>query len=188
MTSAVASAENGALTREELVQRWERVLRDPALRDLPFRLELNKWGHIEMTPPASPRHMDLAATLIGLLRDILGGKALPACSIATPGGIRVADVVWCSEAFLARHAPEFESWAAALSEAPEICVEIKSPSNALGELHEKLSLYLDSGAKEGWIVHPDGRIEIYDESGERETSIFTVDLVRIGRILGHSGR
>jgi Uma2 family endonuclease len=95
----------------------------------------------------------------------------------------VADVVWCSEAFLERHAREFESWAAALSEAPEICVEIKSPTNALGELCEKLSLYLDSGAREGWIVHPDGRIEIYDPSGERETSGFPVDLARIRRTL-----
>jgi Uma2 family endonuclease len=140
------------------------------LHSLPFRLELNKWGHIEMTPPASPRHMDLAAALVGLVRDRLGGKSLPECAIAKAGGIRVADVVWCSEAFLDRHAREFESRAPALSEAPDLCIEIRSPTNALGELREKLSLYLEAGAKEGWIVHPDGRIEVLGASGERETA------------------
>ena len=119
---------------------------------------------------------------------MLGGKALPECAIVTAGGIRVADVVWCSEAFLDRHAQDFESWAAALSEAPEICVEIKSPTNALGELREKLALYLASGAREGWIVHPDGRIEILAESGDRETSGFPVDLARIRRALSGSVR
>jgi Uma2 family endonuclease len=94
---------------------------------------------------------------------MLGGKALPECSIATAGGIRVADEVWCSQAFLDRHAHEFDSWAPALSEAPELCIEIKSPTNALGELREKLSLYLGASAKERWIVHRDGRIEMPDE-------------------------
>jgi Uma2 family endonuclease len=188
MATAIAATEQGALTREELLQRWDRVLRDPILRDLPFRLELNKWGHIEMTPPASPRHMDLAATLLELLRGMLGGKALPECAIATAGGIRVADVVWCSRAFLDRHAHEFDSWAPALSKAPELCIEIKSPTNALGELREKLSLYLGSGAEEGWIVHPDGRIEMLDASGERETSSFPIDLGRIREALSEPAK
>jgi len=183
VTTGAATAEREGLTREELVRRWEGALRDPRLRELPFRLELNKWGHIEMTPPASPRHMDLAATLLALVREMLGGKVLPECSIVTEEGIRVADVVWCSEEFVRRHAHEFESWAAALSAAPELCIEIKSPANALGELREKLTLYLASGAKEGWIVHPDGRIEILGEVGDRDTSCFPVDLDRIGRTL-----
>jgi Uma2 family endonuclease len=183
VTTGAATVEREGLSREELVQRWEGALRDPVLRELPYRLELNKWGHIEMTPPASPRHMDLAATLLALVREMLGGKALPECSIVTEEGIRVADVAWCSDEFVRGHVHEFESWAAALSTAPELCIEIKSPTNALGELREKLSLYLASGAREGWIVHPDGGIEILGPLGSLETSCFPVDLDRIRRAL-----
>jgi Uma2 family endonuclease len=182
MTGA-AAAERAGLPREELVRRWDSVMRDPVLRDLPFRLELNRWGHIEMTPPASPRRMDVAATLLTLLREMLGGKALPECSVVTADGVRVADVAWCSDAFVHRHADEFESWAAALSRAPELCVEVKSPTNALGELREKIALYLASGAEEGWIVHADGGIEVFDERGGRDASRFPVDLDRIRQAL-----
>jgi Uma2 family endonuclease len=180
VTTAAAATEQGLCTSEELLQRWERVLQDPLLRELPYRLELNKWGYIEMTPPASPRHMDLAATLLRLLSDMLGGRALPECSMmVTGGGVRVADVVWCSQAFLERNAREFATWAAALRQAPEICVEIKSPTNSIGELREKLSLYLAAGAREGWIVHPDGRVDIWEQAGERATSSFPVNLAHI---------
>jgi hypothetical protein len=59
-----------------LHQRWEQVLRDPVLRELPYRIELNKWGHIEMTPQDSPRHMELASDVVILLRERLGGEGL----------------------------------------------------------------------------------------------------------------
>lgn len=40
---------------EALVLRWEEILRDPSLRDLPYKIELNAWGKIEMRP-ANTRH------------------------------------------------------------------------------------------------------------------------------------
>ena len=35
--------------------------------------------------------------------------------------------------------------------APEICVEVLSPSNTLEEITEKIALYFQSGAREIWI-------------------------------------
>jgi hypothetical protein len=55
-------------------------------------------GHIEMTLPASPRHMETATAVVDVLRGLLGGKAFTECAIVTPGGVKVADVVWCSAA------------------------------------------------------------------------------------------
>ena len=37
-------------TPEALCARWEEVLNDPSLRDLPYKIELNAWGKVEMAP------------------------------------------------------------------------------------------------------------------------------------------
>ena len=38
-----------------------------------------------------------------------------------------------------------------LVRAPEICVEVLSPSNTPEEMSEKIALYFESGAREVWI-------------------------------------
>jgi Uncharacterized protein conserved in cyanobacteria len=148
-------------TQEELFARWEEVLCDPVLRNLPYRLELNKWGYLEMTPPASPRHMDIASGLVTLLRDRLAGKAFTECVILTLAGVRVADVVWCSPALVREHREAWNRWAAALPRAPELCIEVISPSNTYAELHERIQLYLEAGANEAWMLRPDGVLEVF---------------------------
>ena len=45
--------------------------------------------------------------------------------------------------------------------APEICVEVKSPSNTEAEIQEKISLYFDAGAKEVWICGATGAMSFY---------------------------
>jgi len=47
--------------------------------------------------------------------------------------------------------------------APELVIEILSPSNTAIEMERKLQLYLKAGVKEYWIVIPeDNRIVVYD--------------------------
>ena len=45
-----------------------------------------------------------------------------------------------------------------LKVAPEICIEILSPSNSNTEIVDKIDLYLAKGAKEVWIVDESGKI------------------------------
>ena len=179
MSAMLDVVEASSLAREALAQRWTDVLNDPVLRNLPYRIELNKWGHIEMTPPASPMHMRLATRLAAILGKVLGGEALTECAIATSGGIRVADVAWCSPQFLQRLEASFSNWDASLPEAPDLCVEVMSPSNLAGELKEKCTLYLESGARETWIVYPDLAIEIRDAAGIREKSSLPLEVAAI---------
>ena len=54
--------------------------------------------------------------------------------------------------------------------APQICVEVRSPTNTDAEIDEKRQLYLDAGAEEVWILDEDGRITFYDADGEIERS------------------
>jgi Uma2 family endonuclease len=177
--AAVIERSTGTCTREELARRWAKVLADPVLRNLPFRMELNKWGHVEMTPAASPGHMRAASRLGRLLHDALGGDAFTECAIVTPGGVRVADVVWCSAAFLQRHREALATMEASLAEAPEICVEVTSPSNSYDELVEKAALYLAAGAEEAWVVREDFSIRVFDAQGGQERSRFAVDLAQL---------
>ena len=49
----------------------------------------------------------------------------------------------------------------ALVQAPEICIEVFSPSNTAEEIAEKRALYFEAGAKEVWICELDGRMSFY---------------------------
>lgn len=166
MGSVTDPPVTSGLGPDMLLKQWKLVLRDPALRELPYRIETNKWGHIEMTPPASPRHMEIATALVDVLRVLLGGKAFTECAVVTQSGVKVVDLVWCSAEYLQRNRTTLEAWEAAFPTAPDLCIEIMSPSNTLAELEEKLSWYLAAGAREAWIVARDLAITAYDSGGK----------------------
>lgn len=90
---------------------------------------------------------------------MLGGKAPVEGAIQTAEGVRVADVVWIS---LARRAPHRR--AVTLPIAPEIRVEILSPSNCREEMLEKMTLYSAKGAQELWLCNEDGHMEFFTAS------------------------
>ena len=58
----------------------------------------------------------------------------------------------------------FEPAANIAEVAPEICVEILSPSNTAGEMTAKRRLYFEAGALEVWICSVDGKMEFYAKS------------------------
>jgi hypothetical protein len=87
-------------TPESRIARWQEVLADPTLQDLPYKIELNVWGKVEMSP-ASNRHGRLQAELAAQLkRQLPRGTVITECSILTRIGIRAPDVVWTSSEFV----------------------------------------------------------------------------------------
>jgi Uma2 family endonuclease len=48
-----------------------------------------------------------------------------------------------------------------LTRAPEICVEVISPSNTTAEIMEKMALYFEAGAREAWICDQEGEIAFH---------------------------
>ncbi len=157
-------------TPEALVLRWDEVLKDPSLQDLPYKLELNAWGKVEMSP-ASNRHGRLQAELAVALKARLGGGVFTECSILTRIGIRVPDVAWAPEDFLQAYG-EITPFV----RAPQICVEIVSPSNVQAEIDEKIGAYLAAGATEVWLVSEDGNVRYFGASGALACSAFGVSL------------
>ncbi|EIJ34315.1 Uma2 family endonuclease [Thiothrix nivea] len=152
--------------------QWADVLAEPSLKNLPFKIELNEKGHIEMSP-ASNFHGYLQSELVWLLRSQLDtGRVITECSIDTPKGVKVADVTWCSPAFVAEQGD-----LTPFTKAPEICIEVVSPSNTFAEMQDKVLLYLAKGAKEVWLVKEPGKTAIYRAEGEVTQSLF------VGRIV-----
>jgi Uma2 family endonuclease len=150
--------------------QWADVLADPTLRDLPYKIELNEYGKIVMTP-ASNRHGSMQVEIaLRLSRDGGGGKVITECSVQTRLGVKVADVAWCSPEFMARHGLETP-----YTEAPEICVEIVSPSNSDEEMAEKRRLYFERGAKEVWVVPEEGVARVFGPDGALPESRLVVE-------------
>jgi Uma2 family endonuclease len=158
-------------TALSLAQRWADIIEDPTLRDLPYKVELNAWGKIEMSP-ASNRHGRLQArTASELSRQMPEGEAITEASVLTDIGVRVPDVVWASASFLKEHGEETP-----FSRAPEICIEIVSPSNSDAETREKVRAYLAAGATEVWVIPEDAQARYFDRSGEVRASRYPVKL------------
>ena len=158
-------------TPEALTLRWAELVKDPALSDLPYKIEINLWGKVEMTP-ASFWHGRLQASIAAQLAEQLRhGESLTEVPILTEIGVRVPDVAWGSKYYLEANAD-----ASPAARAPEICVEIVSPSNTDDEIRQKIRAYIAAGAREVWIVTEEGRISYHAPSGEQPASSFPARL------------
>lgn len=144
---------------------WAEVLADKSLQDLPYKIELNGRGQIVMSP-ASNRHGLYQSEIVRLFhQSSRRGRVIVECSVETADGVKVADVAWMSPAFAKKH-----GLATPYRIAPEVCVEVVSPSNAQEEIDEKITLYLAKGAQEIWICDGHGTMTFHDHSGELKTS------------------
>ena len=50
--------------------------------------------------------------------------------------------------------------------APEICVEVESPSNQEAELLERKRLFFEQGAEEFWLCGPSGDMSFFNPAGK----------------------
>ena len=139
---------------------WLELCNDKRFQDLPYKIELTKAGKIIMSPTRN-RHGYFAGRIAKLLtRLISGGEILVECAIETEDATKVADVAWATEATFARIKDE-----ASCSVAPEICVEVISPSNTDEEISRKKELYLQAGAAEVWLCDELGRLTFFTAHG-----------------------
>ncbi len=150
--------------------KWEEVCQHKQLQDLPFKIELNKWGQIIMSP-VKIKHSFYQGRIQRLLESLLNtGEVMPECAINTSDGVKVADVVWCSEERF-----DIIQDQVSASIAPEICIEVKSVGNSLDELQFKKDLYLEAQALEVWLCNEQGKIKFYNQQGELNNSLLVPD-------------
>ena len=143
---------------------WEALCRDPSLQDLPYKIETNERGQIVMSPTFQS-HGAYQADISGRLREH-GGRVVSECAIRTSGGTKVADVGWYTVGRWDKVKEAFDS-----PIAPQICVEVVSPTNTAEELSEKVQLYFDAGAEEVWLCEEEGDMQFFTPEGQQSTSV-----------------
>jgi len=169
-TSEVPEVIEEPLTPEALGVMYRRMCDDPCLANIPGKIELDLWGRMVMSP-ASNYH-SMVQTRLAQRMLPLGGQAFSEASVVTSAGLFVADVAWASEAFLADHGTETP-----FTRAPELCIEVTSPSNSRRELNKKVAAYLAAGAVEAWIVYIQAkRTDFHSANGPLEHTSFAIDL------------
>lgn len=147
---------------------WSDVINDPALKNLPFKIELDKFGKLLMSPASNKHGIVQSRVSASLMRHHPNGITITECSINTPEGTKVADVAWASDAFISE-------WGAVtpFPRAPELCVEIVSPSNSREEMRIKKELYLEAGAQEVWVIYMDSHTDVFTADGLVEEGYFS---------------
>jgi Uma2 family endonuclease len=126
---------------EKHQERWQAIVDDPLLSELPYKAETN-------------RQKLILKRLDSLLQS---GEAFPEWALATSEGVKVPDVIWASDSRL----HEMEKTGDPATLAPELCVEVMSESNDWDEVREKQSLYREGGADEVWVVEADGSVRFF---------------------------
>ena len=145
---------------------WEELCADPSLRDLPYRIELNSLNQIVMSP-LHFRHGRYQFAVAKLLAQLLPlGDASVEAAVSTSDNMKVPDVIWAPHEFFRQHGEAF-----ALPVAPDICVEVLSPTNRTLEIDQKRALYFEAGAREVWLCGLRGEMEFYTPEGQVERSI-----------------
>ena len=135
---------------------WTEICDDPSLRDLPFKIETNRYGTIMMSP-AKGWHSDRQFEIQKILMRLMGhGRALPEVPVQTTDGVKVADVGWFTMERLRPIRRE-----AVYPIAPEICIEVLSRSNSREEMIDKMKLYFAAGALEVWLCGEEGEMEFF---------------------------
>ena len=139
------------------LRRWAELLADRELARVEGRIETDRHGHIIMSPPPAPSHGSFQLEIGYLLKNLMAsGRVLTECPISTADGVKAADVAWASPERMRELGRQ-----ACFPTAPEICVEVLSPSNSEAEIDEKRALYFDSGAREVWLCSQDGSMSFF---------------------------
>lgn len=73
---------------------WEEICDDPALKDLPYKMEMDRQGRIVLTPVKNIHGWLQAKIASRLQLSLPAGEVITECAIETAEGTKVADVAW----------------------------------------------------------------------------------------------
>lgn len=127
------------------------------LEDDEHRYDLIRGELIRMSP-ANAEHGGIAAAIVGELRSHVRANRLGRTYAAETGFIlaRNPDVVLAPDAAFVRsdRLPPREKWNRFLELAPDLVVEVVSPSDRWTEINDKVTEYLRRGVALVWIADP----------------------------------
>lgn len=160
--------------------RWDELCHAPELSHYQGRIETDRFGEVVLRFPADYSHGGWQGDIVTALNNIMKeGRATVETPISTPEGIKVADVASVSKKRLLKIGGR-----KALSAAPEICVEVVSPSNTRNEIEEKKRIYFESGSKEVWICDRQGQVRFYARAKPKTRALSSVLCPEMPNTLG----
>ncbi len=141
---------------------------------LDARWETNGQGQIVVNPPVGLLHAKRSDRIGQAVR-----RALPQWQVWTEVGLHTADGVKAPDLLAA--SPSFAEQVDSrgfLLAAPDLCIEVMSPSNGWEEMRQKALLYLAAGAKEAWVCDAAGELHFFAGSGETQESALVQGMVK----------
>ncbi|MBI4461007.1 MAG: Uma2 family endonuclease [Acidobacteria bacterium] len=124
-------------------------------------------GELVMTPSPSSRHQKIVQKLLYRLSAYLEAHSLgevfvaPLDTIFDQYTVLQPDILFVSRERVAEVVKE------RIEGAPDLVVEVLSPSTFYKDLRRKMAVYSQFGVREYWIVDPEKQtIELYQQGGE----------------------
>ncbi|MGB5714335.1 MAG: Uma2 family endonuclease [Waterburya sp.] len=138
-----------------------------------WRLEQTAQGELLIMPPVGAisgnRESEFNADVVIWNRQTQLGKVFSSSTIFSlpNGGKRSPDVAWiANQRWSALSSEEQERFARI---CPDFVIELRSRTDSLTQLKEKMQEYLDSGLRLGWLINPQNQqVEIYRQHQEVE--------------------
>ncbi|MBD1211239.1 MAG: Uma2 family endonuclease [Dolichospermum sp.] len=145
------------------VEKIEQILKDD---DNDYQIELQE-GNILIMGPSDIESSEIGAELIRLLGNWIKPRKLGRIFDSSGGFImpntdlRAPDVSFVSAQRLKRTVRDFGNL------VPDLVVEIKSKTDRVSKLEDKLKLFLELGAKVGILINPDElTVTVYRPDGK----------------------
>lgn len=143
-------------------------------RNKDFRFELNAEGELEIMPPTSletsDKNSEINFQLRGWMKKDNSGIAFESDGMFTlPNGAkRAPDAFWISkEKYFALSEKEREEGFAHI--VPDFVIELRSKTDNLKKLKNKMLEYIENGVRLGWLIDPtEKKVYIYRANGEIE--------------------
>jgi Uma2 family endonuclease len=157
-------------------------------------------GELYMMAPPARLHQDISRELFGQLYNYLDGK--PCKIYAAPFGVRLFpkedrsdDTFVEPDIAVICDSSKLDDWGC--SGAPDLIIEIISPSNSRHDRLVKFQKYLAAGVREYWIVDPEARTvevhildrgryvtAVYDETDTVPVTVLPGCAINLAKVFG----
>jgi Uma2 family endonuclease len=162
----------------------EELLRLPTGMGERYELVL---GELKIMSPAGSRHGLIALSIGSLLRQAVRRGRLGAAFGAEtgfvlsrdPDTVRAPDVAFVAAARL----PPGDLPDGYFPGAPDLAVEVISPSEAAAEVQRKVNEYFEAGARLVWVVYPDTRQVVVYRSARESLTLLADDTLDGGDLI-----
>jgi Uma2 family endonuclease len=154
----------GATTGLVTVAEFERMKDPPG-----FKLELHH-GEVVKVPPPKPKHVATQNRIAKLLAASTAGTW--EVMMELPFRPQAEYEVWVADVGVIQAARWRDAERASVYPfgAPEIVIEVLSPSNTASEMYDRERICFDAGCREFWVIDPEAcQVHVTSPDGPRRT-------------------